>query len=93
MVRRTCAPPRSSRPSKGSAPRCPGWQISHTPADDPALAADAARAADVAVVLVGYTAEDEGEYIDNEAFGDPDLLAVFPPFPDDPALQKRLEVC
>ena len=39
----------------------------------------------------GYTAEDEGEYIDNEAFGDPDLLAVFPPFPDDPALQRRLE--
>jgi beta-glucosidase len=78
-------------PLQGLKAALPGVEISHTPADDPALAADAARAADVAVVMVGYTAEDEGEYIDNEAFGDPALLAVFPPFPDDPALQQRLE--
>ena len=78
-------------PLEGLRAALSGVEISHTPEDDPALAADAARAADVAVVLVGYTAEDEGEYIDNEAFGDPELLALFPPFPDDPALQKRLE--
>ena len=78
-------------PFEGLRTALPWVQISHAPADDPALAADAARAADIAVILVGYTAEDEGEYIDNEAFGDPDLLAVFPPFPDDPALQRRLE--
>ena len=42
-------------------------------------------------MIVGYTAADEGEYIDNTALGDPALLATFPPFPDDPALQQRLE--
>ena len=78
-------------PLEGLRAALPGVAISHTPDDDPALAAGAAGAADVAVVLVGYTAVDEGEYIDNEIFGDPALLAVFPPFPDDPALQKRLE--
>jgi beta-glucosidase-like glycosyl hydrolase len=78
-------------PLEGIRAALPGVEVSHTPEDDPALAADAALTADLAVVLVGYTAEDEGEYIDNEAFGDPELLAVFPPFPDDPALQKRLE--
>ena len=78
-------------PLEGLRAALPGADISHTPTDDPTLAADAALAADVAVVLVGYTAEDEGEYIDNEALGDPELLAVFPPFPDDPALQQRLE--
>ena len=77
-------------PLQGLRAALPGADITHTSADDPGAAADAARAADLAVVLVGYTAEDEGEYIDNEAFGDPELLATFPPFPDDPALQKRL---
>ena len=48
-------------------------------------AADAARAADVAVVIVGYTAEDEGEYIGSEAFADPRLLATFPPLGDNAA--------
>jgi beta-glucosidase-like glycosyl hydrolase len=78
-------------PVEGLRAALPGVQISHTSADDPAMAADAARAADVAVVIVGYTAKDEGEYIDNEAFGDPRLLATFPPFGDNPALQERLE--
>ena len=78
-------------PLEGLTAALPGVEIGHTPADDPALAADAARAADVAVVIVGYTAADEGEYIDNTALGDPALLATFPPFPDDPALQQRLE--
>jgi hypothetical protein len=78
-------------PLEGLRAALPGMEFSHTSADDPALAADAARAADVVVVMVGYTAEDEGEYIDNEAFGDPALLATFPPFPDDPTLQQRLE--
>ena len=78
-------------PLEGLRAALPGMEFSHTSADDPALAADAARAVDAVVVIVGYTAEDEGEYIDNEAFGDPALLATFPPFPDDPALQQRLE--
>ncbi len=78
-------------PLEGLRAALPGVEISHTPADDPAVAAEAARLADVAVVIVGYTAEDEGEYIDNEAFADPALLAPLPPFGDNPALQQRLE--
>jgi beta-glucosidase len=78
-------------PLEGLRAALPGVEITHTPADDPALAAEAAGAAGVAVVIVGYTAQDEGEYIDNEAFADPQLLATFPPFGDNPALQERLE--
>jgi hypothetical protein len=36
---------------------------------------------------VGYTAEDEGEYIGSEAFADPRLLATFPPLGDSAARQ------
>ncbi len=78
-------------PLEGLRAALPGVEVGHTSADDPAGAAHAARAADVAVVIVGYTAKDEGEYIDTEAFADPRLLATFPPFGDDPALQERLE--
>jgi beta-glucosidase len=39
--------------------------------------------ADLVVVVVGYTAEDEGEYIDMEATGR--LVHLFPPLPDTPA--------
>ena len=69
----------------------PGVEIGHSSGDDPALAAEVARVANVAVVVVGYTAEDEGEYIDSEAFADPALLALFPPLGDNPAMQQRLE--
>lgn len=52
------------------------------PADDtPQAAADAARDAAVAVVVVGYTAEDEGEYVGDDATADPALLALYPPAP------------
>jgi beta-glucosidase len=34
---------------------------------------------DVAVVVVGYTAEDEGEYVSGEASTRPELLALYPP--------------
>jgi beta-glucosidase len=47
--------------------------------DDPDQAADAAAAADAAVVVVGYTAADEGEFIDSSAFLAPDLVATYPP--------------
>jgi beta-glucosidase len=50
--------------------------------DDPAAAAAAAREADVAVVIVGYTAQDEGEFIGSEGMSDPAILAVFPPLPE-----------
>jgi beta-glucosidase len=51
---------------------------------DPARAARLAAAADAAVVVVGYTADDEGEYTD--VAETPELVALFPPLaPDDPA--------
>jgi beta-glucosidase len=47
--------------------------------DDPSIAAEA----EVAVVVVGYTLDDEGEYIDNA--GTEALMFMFPP-PDHPTL-------
>lgn len=50
--------------------------------DDPAAAAAAAAGSDVAIVVVGYTAADEGEYIGGDPMADPAILALFPPLPD-----------
>ncbi|WP_297344462.1 beta-glucosidase [Amnibacterium sp.] len=47
--------------------------------DDPEQAAATAGEADVAIVVVGYTAEDEGEFIDAGAFLAPELVATYPP--------------
>jgi beta-glucosidase len=49
--------------------------------DDPAAAAQAAGEADVAIVVVGYTAEDEGEYTDPTVTGGPEVQAMFPTNP------------
>ena len=43
----------------------------------------AAAAADVAIVLAGYDADDEGEYIGSNTVTAPELLSLFPPLPDD----------
>ncbi len=50
--------------------------------DDPHAAAQAAAAADVALVVVGFDGRDEGEYVGGDTFADPTLLALFPPAPD-----------
>jgi beta-glucosidase-like glycosyl hydrolase len=49
--------------------------------DSPEAAAEAARDADAAIVVVGYTAAEEGEYVGDDATGDPALLALYPPTP------------
>ncbi|TDO51644.1 beta-glucosidase-like glycosyl hydrolase [Kribbella sp. VKM Ac-2527] len=67
----------------------PGVDIRHTAADDPAEAAALAAACDVAVIVAGFTAEDEGEFVDPEAFGRPELRALYPPAAD-PELAERL---
>ncbi|MEM8924212.1 MAG: glycoside hydrolase family 3 N-terminal domain-containing protein [Actinomycetota bacterium] len=59
--------------------------VVHDDGSDPTRAAGVATAADVAVVVVGYTAADEGEYIGEV---DPALGALFPEA-DDPALVER----
>ena len=56
---------------------------------DPARAAKTAAVADAAVVVVGYTHEDEGEYIP------PDMLSMFrptfpPPTPAEAAIAKKI---
>ena len=49
--------------------------------DDAGEAATAARDADMAIVVVGYTAADEGEYLGQEGMQDPTILAMLPPPP------------
>jgi beta-glucosidase len=60
----------------------PGAEIRFEGADDPSVAARAAEGCDAALVVVGYTAEDEGEYVSGEAATRPDLLALYPPAED-----------
>lgn len=52
-----------------------GAEVVHRSGEDLAESAQVAEAADVAVVVVGYTFEDEGEYI---GATDPSLPAMFP---------------
>ncbi|GGO28781.1 glycosyl hydrolase [Microbispora bryophytorum] len=73
---------------QGLTEALPGARITHVADDDPAAAAAAAGQADVAVVVAGYTAADEGEWIGGDVLTDPGLLALFPPPGDDPAGQS-----
>ncbi|UQU67868.1 glycoside hydrolase family 3 C-terminal domain-containing protein [Couchioplanes caeruleus] len=77
-------------PLRGLTEALPHATIRHVAEDSPEAAAEAARASDVAVVVVGYTAMDEGEYIGSAMFADPALLALFPPADDSPAGQELL---
>jgi hypothetical protein len=67
----------------------PGVDVRHTAADDPAAATALAAECDAAVIVAGFTAEDEGEFVDPEAFGRPYMRALYPPAPD-PELAERL---
>lgn len=62
-----------------------GGEVLHDDGSDPARAATLAAGADAALVVVGYTYLDEGEYIGQT---DPSLSALFPPG-DDPELVER----
>ncbi len=55
-----------------------GVVLVESPSDDPVRAAAAARAADVAVVVAGYTFRDEGEYLFFLGGGDRGSLALRP---------------
>ena len=53
--------------------------VRHITETDPDAAADQAAQADVAIVVVGYTAQDEGEFIGGgEVFMRPELAALYP---------------
>lgn len=64
-----------------------GGDVRHDDGTDAARAAEVAAASDVAVVVVGYTAEDEGEYIGDTGV---DLSHLFPEA-DDPALVEAYQ--
>ncbi|WP_255368708.1 glycoside hydrolase family 3 C-terminal domain-containing protein [Agromyces sp. CF514] len=67
---------------EGLTAALPHARITSVLEDDPDAAAEAAASADVAIVVVGYTAADEGEYLGAESMADPALLSLFPPLPD-----------
>jgi beta-glucosidase len=75
-------------PLQGLRAALPGASVRHVADDDPRAAAAAARNADAAIVLVGYTAADEGEYLSSSTFTDERLLATFPPVGDSTAGQE-----
>jgi beta-glucosidase-like glycosyl hydrolase len=79
---------------RGLSAALPGVRVKRATNDEPQAAAEAARDADLAVVVVGYTAEDEGEYVGADATADPALLALYPPAPEsaDPSMANGVMV-
>ncbi len=65
-----------------------GVEVVHEAGQDPAAAARLAAGADVAIVIAGYTAEDEGEGFGGD-FPPPEVRPLLPPVPPDHA--ARLE--
>lgn len=80
-------PPEVVTPLAGLRAALPACALPFDDGGDPARAAAAAAGADAAVVVVGLTRGDEGEYI--EMSGQAHLLALFPPM-SDPADGTRL---
>jgi beta-glucosidase len=74
--------PHHVTPIDGIKAAFPGARISLVTDDDPGAAALAASAADAAIVVAGFDARDEGEYVGSETMTRPELLALFPPRPD-----------
>ena len=79
-------PPAHVTPLAGIRAAFPDSQIRVVDSDDPSAAASAAREADVAIVIAGFDARDEGEYTDPEGMSRPELLALFPPLPPGAAM-------
>ena len=76
-------PPSFVTPLDGLRARFPSSRIVHVESDDVSEACEAAASADVAIVLAGYDADDEGEYIGSNTSLAPELLSLFPPMTDD----------
>ena len=69
-------------PLQGVRAAFPGANVTVVEGDDLDAARAAAASAEVALVVVGYDATDEGEYIGPDVASRPELLATFPPIPD-----------
>jgi beta-glucosidase len=76
-------------PLAGLRDALPGVDITTSDAPDAESAAALAARADAAVVVVGYTAEDEGEYVGSF---DPELARLYPPADDPDALDELARV-
>jgi beta-glucosidase len=76
-------------PLAGLRQALPGVRVSYVDGIDLAAATADAAAADAAVVVVGYTAEDEGEYVGSF---DPVLATLYPPAEDPHALSELARV-
>ena len=76
-------PPAVVTPSTASGPPSPRPRSASSIRTTRPGAADGAPRRDVgvAIVVVGYDATDEGEYIGPDAASRPELLALFPPIP------------
>lgn len=75
-------PPSHVTPVDGIRAAFPEATVTLVTEDDLAVATEAASAAEVAIVVAGYTAADEGEYVGQDTMTRPELLALFPPMPD-----------
>lgn len=74
--------PSVSTPLDGITAAFPNARITLVSDDDPGAAAAAAASAQVAIVIAGFDARDEGEYVGSDTLARPELLALFPPRPD-----------
>ena len=72
-------------PLAGLRAALPQVEVTTPESDDAEAAAGCAADADVAIVVVGYTAEDEGEYVGSF---DPTLATLYPPSNDPNALSE-----
>lgn len=81
-------PPYVVTPLDGLRAALPGVEILTVGSGDLAAARAAAQECDVALVVVGYTQEDEGEYVDPA--GVAHLFHLFPALPD-PSVGQRLQ--
>lgn len=73
-------------PYAGISAAVPEARVISEFADDPEAAAKAAKEADVAVVVVGYTYRDEGEYCDASSLSE--LSYMYPPAPEGVSIEK-----
>jgi beta-glucosidase len=84
-------PSRISTPLQGIRAAFPDATITLVTDEDPVAAAATAHAAQVAIVIAGFDARDEGEYVGSDTLSNPALLALFPPRPAGPAFSSETE--
>lgn len=82
-------PPRHVSPYEGICAAFPDTEIVLVEGDDPDAAAEAAREADVALVIAGFDMHDEGEFVGSSTMSDPALVELFPPAPESPSPRSR----